>query len=253
MKLHYKKLGSGQPMLILHGLFGSSDNWQTLGKKLAENFEIYLVDQRNHGHSPHSNDFDYELLADDLHELISDLNLEDVILVGHSMGGKTIMQFAQHHADLIQKMIVVDMGPKAYPMHHDVILEGLNAIDLNIVKTRKEADRILSEFVPQPGVKQFLLKNLFWKTPGEELDWRINIPVLEREIRNIIGGLEHEIDHTETLFIRGALSNYIIESDYEMIKELYPNSSITTIEGAGHWVHAEKPVEFYQTIMNFAN
>lgn len=251
MKLHYRKYGEGQPLLILHGLFGSSDNWQTLGKKFAEDFEVYLVDQRNHGKSPKSNDFSYELMADDLHELITDLDLSDVILVGHSMGGKTIMQFAQHYPELINKMIVVDMGPKQYASHHDSILEGLNAIDLSVVKSRKEAEAILSEYVPQPGVKQFLLKNLYWEIPGEQLDWRINIPVLSREINNIIDTFHQEVDNTPTLFIRGELSNYILDSDFGIIEKLYPNSKIKTINGAGHWVHAEKPGEFYQMVLHY--
>ena len=251
MKLHYRKLGEGQPLIILHGLFGSSDNWQTLGKKFAENFEVYLVDQRNHGKSPKSDDFSYELMAEDLHELITDLNLSDVILIGHSMGGKTIMQFAQNYSDFIKKMIVVDMGPKKYASHHDSILEGLNAIDLDIVKSRKEADAILSEYVPQLGVKQFLLKNLYWEIPGEQLAWKINIPVLSREIDTIIDAFQQEVDETETLFIRGEKSNYILESDFDNIKYLYPNSEIKTIHDAGHWVHAEKPKDFYEMVMNY--
>lgn len=251
MKLHYRKYGEGQPLLILHGLFGSSDNWQTLGKKFAQDFEVYLVDQRNHGKSPKSEDFNYQLMADDLHELITDLELSNVILIGHSMGGKTIMQFAQDHSELIDKMIVVDMGPKKYASHHDSILEGLNAIDLSVVKSRKEAEAILSEYVPQMGVKQFLLKNLYWEVPGEQLAWRINIPVLSREINHIIDAFHQEIDNTTTLFIRGELSNYILDSDFETIKGLYPNSEIKTIEGAGHWVHAEKPIEFYNLIITY--
>ena len=251
MKLHYRKLGEGQPLLILHGLFGSSDNWQTLGKKFAEDFEVYLVDQRNHGRSPHTDEFSYELMAEDLHELITDLGLSDVILVGHSMGGKTIMQFAQNYPELIKKMIVVDMGPKKYASHHDSILAGLNAIDVDVVKSRKEADAILSEYVPQPGVKQFLLKNLYWEVPGEQLAWRINIPVLSDKINSILDSIQLETDETETLFIRGEKSNYILDSDFENIKKLYPNSEIKTIYDAGHWVHAEKPAEFYEMVFSY--
>ena len=252
MKLHYRKYGEGQPMLILHGLFGSSDNWQTLGKNLAQDFEVYLVDQRNHGRSPRSEEFNYDLMAEDLHELITDLGLSNVILVGHSMGGKTIMQFSQNHPELIKKMIVVDMGPKKYASHHDSIIEGLKAIDLDVVKSRKEAENILTQHVPQVGVRQFLLKNLYWEVPGDQLAWRINIPVLSRELNHIIDAFHHNIDKTETLFIRGELSNYILESDYNTIKGLYPNSTIETIYGAGHWVHAEKPKEFYEAVINFA-
>ena len=159
MKLHYRKYGEGQPLIILHGLFGSSDNWQTLGKKFAENFEVYLVDQRNHGHSPKSNEFNYQLLSDDLYKLITDLELENITLIGHSMGGKTVMHFAQEHPLFIKKLIVVDIGPKAYPMHHDIILAGLNSLDLSAIKSRGQADKQLSKFIEDIGVKQFLLKN----------------------------------------------------------------------------------------------
>ena len=251
MKLHYRKLGSGQPLFILHGLFGYSDNWQTIGKQLAEDFEVYLVDQRNHGHSPHSDAFSYQLMAQDLHELISELGLSNVILMGHSMGGKTIMRLAQQHAELIKKMVVVDMGVKAYPVHHDRILEGLNAIDLDAVSSRGEADDILSEYVPEFGIRQFLLKNLYWIEPGKQLGWRINIPVLTNKIEEITEALPHKTVDVDILFIRGEKSNYILESDYEDIKGYFPKADFTTIHGAGHWIHAEKPEEFYQAVMKY--
>ena len=251
MKLHYRKYGEGQPLIILHGLFGSSDNWQTLGKKFAENFEVYLVDQRNHGHSPKSNEFNYQLLSDDLYNLIRDLELENIILVGHSMGGKTVMTFAQKYPEFIEKLIVVDIGPKAYPMHHNIILEGLNSLDLSIIKSRGQADKQLSIFIEDNGVKQFLLKNLFWVEKGQ-LGWRINIPVLEDKMPNIIAAIPDKIVETPTLFIRGEKSNYIAEDDFQNIYDQFPNSEIETIYDAGHWVHAENPFSFYNMIIDFS-
>ena len=251
MKLHYRKYGEGQPLIILHGLFGSSDNWQTLGKKFAENFEVYLVDQRNHGHSPKSDEFNYQLLSDDLYNLIRDLELENIILVGHSMGGKTVMTFAQKYPEFIEKLIVVDIGPKAYPMHHNIIIEGLNSLDLSIIKSRGQADKQLSKFIEDSGVKQFLLKNLFWVEKGQ-LGWRINIPVLEDKMPNIIAAIPDKIVETPTLFIRGEKSNYIAEDDFQNIYDQFPNSEIETIYDAGHWVHAENPFSFYNMIIDFS-
>ena len=251
MKLHYRKYGEGQPIVILHGLFGSSDNWQTLGKKFAENFEVYLVDQRNHGHSPKSNEFNYQLLSDDLYKLITYLELENIILIGHSMGGKTVMTFTQQHPEFIEKLIVVDIGPKAYPMHHKIILEGLNSLDLSSIKSRGQADKQLSQYIEDVGVKQFLLKNLYWVEKGQ-LGWRINIPVLEEKMPDIIAAIPDEIVGTPTLFIRGEKSNYIIEDDFQNIYDQFPSSEIETIYDAGHWVHAENPFSFYNMVMDFS-
>jgi pimeloyl-ACP methyl ester carboxylesterase len=251
MKLHYRKYGEGRPIVILHGLFGSSDNWQTLGKKFADNFEVYLVDQRNHGHSPKSNEFNYQLLSDDLYNLITDLELENIILIGHSMGGKTVMTFTQQHPEFIEKLIVVDIGPKAYPMHHNIILEGLNSLDLSIIKSRGQADKQLSKYIEDLGVKQFLLKNLYWVETGQ-LGWRINIPVLEEKMPDIIAAIPDEIVGTPTLFIRGEKSNYIVEDDFQNIYDQFTNSEIETIYNAGHWVHAENPFSFYNIVMDFS-
>lgn len=253
MKLHHRILGNGQPLFILHGLFGSSDNWQTLAKKFAEKYKVILVDQRNHGHSPHHDEFSYDLMVNDFHELVQDLGEKSINIIGHSMGGKTAIGYAAKFPELIDKMVVADISHKGYPMHHDHILEGLNAIDLNVVKSRGEAEKILEEYIPQFGVRQFLLKNLYWVEPGSKLGWRINLPVLNREIGKILLEIPMDKSEVDTLFIRGDLSNYILESDFEKIHDKFPNSKIHTIEGAGHWVHAEAPEEFYNTIINYLN
>lgn len=250
MKLHYKKMGSGQPLIILHGLFGSSDNWQTHGKKLAEYFEVYLVDQRNHGKSDWSDAFSYELMAADLFEFVQEHNLEDFILMGHSMGGKTAMYFAQEHEDLLEKLIVVDMGVKSYPVHHDRILEGLKSLDLSIIDSRGDAQKALAEYIDDASIRQFLLKNLYWKSKGQ-LAWRINIPVLDEKIDEIVKELPHKEVLTDTLFMRGGKSNYILEEDTEQIKSYFPVSEIYSIESAGHWIHAEAPTEFIEKVLGY--
>lgn len=250
MKLHYREMGEGQPFVILHGLFGFSDNWQTHAKKLAEYYRVILVDQRNHGHSDWSNDFSYELMAEDLHELCVDLKLEKIILMGHSMGGKTAMLFAQHYPDVIDKLIVVDMGIKRYPMHHQQILAGLNEIDLSQINVRSEVDEILKNYIDSVGIRQFLLKNIYWKEKGK-LAWRMNIPVLEREMDAILTSLNIEDCFIPTLFIRGELSNYILDEDIESIENSFPDSELVTIPGAGHWVHAEAPELFLESVLSF--
>lgn len=250
MKLHYRVIGEGEPLFILHGLFGSADNWQTLGKQFAEKYQVFFVDQRNHGHSPHSSDFSYSLMAEDFYELVNDLGFSKINILGHSMGGKTAIAFAKEHPELINKMIVADISHKKYPLHHDQILDGLNALNLNEIKTRGAADEALSSYISEIGVRQFLLKNLYWIEQGQ-LAWRINLPVLTEKISDIVDEIKFDTIETKTLFIRGGRSNYILGSDYAMIHEKFPNSEIHSIEGSGHWIHAEAPEEFYETVIDF--
>jgi esterase len=250
MLLHHKILGEGQPLVILHGLFGSLDNWLTHAKKLSEYYQVVLVDQRNHGHSDWSEEFDYRILAEDLKELLEHLGLTKILLLGHSMGGKTVIEFTQKYPEFVDKLIVVDIGIKQYPMHHQQILQGLNAIDLSIVNTRGEAEKIMIRYIDSIGVRQFLLKNLYWKDKGQ-LAWRMNIPVLEKQMPNILAKLSDEAVFTPTLFIRGALSNYILDEDFEEIEEVFNDVRIETIDNAGHWVHAEQPEKFIETVLEF--
>lgn len=250
MKLHYRTIGEGEPLFILHGLFGSADNWQTLGKQFAETYKVYFVDQRNHGHSPHSPEFSYQLMADDFYELVRDLGYKKINLLGHSMGGKTAITFARDHAELINKLIIVDISHKRYSLHHDRILEGLNAIDLEKIKTRGAADKELSAYISEIGVRQFLLKNLYWVEPGK-LGWRINLPVLTDKIETIVDAIDVLEINVPTLFIRGGRSNYILESDFDNIHKTFTSSTIYTIAESGHWIHAEAPVKFYNRVMDF--
>ena len=250
MDLFYRELGSGKPLVILHGLFGFSDNWQTHAKKFSEYYRVILVDLRNHGHSPWSEEFSYQLMVDDLLELFNKLNLSDVILLGHSMGGKVAMHFAQSHPEFLEKIIVVDMGVKEYPLHHQHILKAFDSIDLSQLTARSEAERILSSFIESKGVVQFLLKNLYWIDKGK-LAWRVNFKVLQLAMPEILKALPCKEVFVPTLFIRGALSDYILNADIEEIENLFPDSQLVTVEQAGHWVHAEAPEEFTDSVLYF--
>ncbi len=259
MKLFHREVGNpaDPAIVILHGIFGSSDNWLTVSKAIAERgYRVILVDQRNHGHSPRSTEFDYPSMAADLRELLTDLRLEKPILVGHSMGGKTVMHYAVAYRDAeppgaFSRLVIVDIAPKAYPVHHAEIIRGLKAIDLASLKSRNEADVILSQYEPLLPVRQFLLKNLY-RNDQNQFDWRLNLPVIEQKLEGVGDALTNTGTVTEpTLFIRGALSNYIREADYAHIRAIFPNAVIETIDGAGHWVQAEKPAEFVAVLMNF--
>lgn len=250
MELNYKKLGEGEPLIILHGLFGSLDNWMTLAKTLAEKFEVFIVDARNHGNSPHSDEFNYEIMADDLYEFIIQNQIIDPIILGHSMGGKTAMQFAMNYPTKLSKLIVADIAPKAYPVHHAGILEGMFSLNFNIIKTRKAADDKLSESIADFSTRQFLLKSLYW-SDKETLAWKFNLPVINKNIE-IIGKELNNVNEFDkpTLFIRGNKSNYILESDSDSIKNIFPKAEIISMN-SGHWLHAENPSAFLQILNSF--
>ncbi len=256
MKLFYKKFGEGKPLIILHGLFGSLDNWQTIGKQFSEKgFEVYLVDQRNHGHSPHSEMWNYEVMSDDLLELFDSLEIKKAIIIGHSMGGKTAMFFANKFGDRVEKLIVVDIAPKYYPVHHSSVITALQAVDLDKISSRKEAEEILKQHLPGDiGTQQFLLKSLYWREDAEKkLAWRFNLHTIKSNIENI--GVEVVASNISipTLFVKGEKSGYISEQDLAGIKNAFPDVQIEIIPGAGHWVHADNPVDFANRILKFLN
>jgi pimeloyl-ACP methyl ester carboxylesterase len=252
MILHSNTFGEGKPFIILHGFLGMGDNWKTLAKKFSEsNFEMHLVDQRNHGRSFHSDEFDYELMAEDLKDYCAANNLTDIVLLGHSMGGKTAMLFASKYPDLVNKLIVADISPRYYPIHHDAILEGLGSLDFSNIKSRGEADKVLSNYVHEAGIRMFLLKNLFWVEKGQ-LGLRINLDVLKENVSEVGEALPvHSTFSKETLFLRGDRSEYIGETDEALIYRHFSNSRIETISNAGHWLHAENPKDFYDAVINF--
>lgn len=248
--LHYRVLGKGDPLVILHGLFGSSDNWQSQAKIFAEFYTVYLVDLRNHGHSFWSEEHSYALMAKDLRAVLETEKLYKITLLGHSMGAKVAMTFSQQYPEMLKKLILVDMGIKAYPMHHHHILAGIKSLNLSDYASRGEAERVLEVHLENPGVRQFLLKNLYWKTKGE-LAWRMNVSVLEKKMEEILSPIPKQVVLTTTLFIRGELSNYILDEDIPDIENVFPDSEFETILGAGHWVHAEAQEKFIHAVLGF--
>lgn len=251
MEMNFKSIGQGTPVIILHGVFGSSDNWMSIAKALGEHHKIYLVDLRNHGDSFHDEVFTYDAMMEDLEAFIKKEKIQDPIILGHSMGGKLAMKFAVNHPDLFDKLIVVDIAPRAYPPHHQKILEGLKSIDLEQLKSRKDADDALAEYIQEKGVRQFLLKNLTRDKDGH-FKWKLNLPVIAQKIENVGEGLEEQLASDKpTLFIRGANSNYIRNEDMIVIVSIFPNAEVKTIEGAGHWVHAEQPEAFLSLVQQF--
>ncbi|MEN8886384.1 MAG: alpha/beta fold hydrolase [Winogradskyella sp.] len=254
MTLHANILGEGRPFIILHGFLGMGDNWKTLAKQFSErNFQIHLIDQRNHGRSFHAKDFDYEIMAEDLKQYCDLNNLKDITLLGHSMGGKTAMLFATKYPNLVHKLLVADISPRYYPVHHDAILEGLSSLDFTQLKTRGEADKALSNYVTEAGTRMFLLKNLYWVEKGQ-LGLRINLDVLKEQVSEVGEALPiHATFQKETLFLRGDRSEYIGEADTSLIYRHFPKSEIITIANAGHWLHAENPKDFYTAVINFVS
>jgi pimeloyl-ACP methyl ester carboxylesterase len=254
VKLKYRILGSGKPILIFHGLFGLSDNWQGFAKQLADkNFQVILGDLRNHGHSPHDPVHNYSAMAMDIANLIDDLMLVDPIVVGHSMGGKATLQLVNDYPTYLKKAIVIDIAPYQYPIHHREILDTLLAVDLQQVKTRGEAEKILLNGIDDLATRQFLLKNLYWRTI-DQLAWRFNLTTINASIDEIGASTWPSVENnTEVLFVKGENSGYIDLSRWNEIKQWYPKAQLREIMGAGHWVQAEKPLELLNEILQFLN
>jgi pimeloyl-ACP methyl ester carboxylesterase len=250
--LHSQIIGEGRPFVILHGFLGMGDNWKTLAKKFTDHgYQMHLVDQRNHGRSFHDEAFSYALMAGDLLTYCTHHRLENMVLLGHSMGGKTAMEFATTHSELVHQLIVADIGPKAYPEHHQDILKALSGLDFSELKTRGEAETILSAYIKEEGTRLFLLKNLYWKEKGQ-LALRINLPVLIESIAEVGAALPLARRYGgETLFLRGARSHYIEDLDELTIIHQFPKAHLETIENAGHWLHADNPARFLEITLNF--
>jgi esterase len=250
--LYSKIEGSGKPLLILHGFLGMSDNWKTLGTQYATlGYEVHMLDLRNHGRSFHSDIFNYEVMAEDILDYCQENNLQNIDIIGHSMGGKVAMLLATQHPELIHKLIVGDIGSKYYEPHHQEILAGLNAVDFSQKPSRTEVDTIVAHYILDFGTRQFLLKSLYWQTP-EQLAFRFNLAVFNREIENIGTALPKAAHFDEpTLFIRGGNSKYIKDEDFESIKLHFPSAVFETIPNVGHWLHAENPKLFFEITSNF--
>ena len=253
MKLNYKEHGQGKPLVILHGLFGSLDNWYSLSKAFSDKHHVYLVDQRNHGQSPHTDTHTYEELAEDLFGFFKEHNLKEAVLIGHSMGGKTALRFAANHPELLSKLVVVDMGVKHYPVHHDLIIRSMQALDLDATDSRKDAEDFLNHMLDEDeSTIQFLLKNIYRQKQEDgtvKYAWRFNLDVIADDIEEmglpVLSG-----SSVETLFIYGTQSKYVQEDDKPEILSLFPN---TTFKGltTGHWVHAQDPDGFITAVKSF--
>lgn len=249
--LHSRIVGEGKPFVILHGYFGMGDNWKSLGNQFAQNYEVHMVDQRNHGRSFHSDDFDYELMVEDLYNYIDHHQLEDIILLGHSMGGKTAMLFAVEYPELVDKLLIADISPRYYQPHHNEILKALNSVDFSIHNSRKLVEEQLSKYIPEIGTRQFLLKSVYWREKGQ-LDFRFNLNSLTENNSEVGKALPSFTNFDgDTLFLSGGNSGYITEHELPLIKAHFSNFEIASIANAGHWLHAEKPKEFYEKVMSF--
>lgn len=250
MTLNYKSFGQGPPVVILHGLFGSLDNWQTFAKQLAEDFTVYIIDQRNHGRSPHTDEMTYPEAAEDLRAFMEDQWIYNAHIIGHSMGGKTAMQFAFDHADMLDQLVVVDIAPKAYAGGHEDIFDAMLSLDFAKINSRGDAEEQLATKISNPGIRLFLLKNLHRNKDGG-YEWKMNLPVLHRHYPDIISGVEGSPFSGPTLFVRGSRSDYIQDADWPHITTLFPKAQLETVDKAGHWVHAERPTALLQLIRKF--
>ena len=255
-------MGSGRPLIILHGLYGASDNWLSIGRDLSEDFEVYLVDQRNHGKSPHDEHHNYEVMRDDLLELMNDAGIYKATIAGHSMGGKTVMCFARHYPERIDNLIVVDIAPKSYADiarnekngHYD-IMKSMKSVDFSRASSRRDVEDMLANSIPIERIRKFLMKNIA-RGKNNSYFWAINLDVLLKELDNIMDG-ENEtcfsgpVEGFPVLFIRGEKSPYINMRDFERIRKIFPAADLKTIPGAGHWLHSEQPDKFVKTVKDF--
>ncbi|MEM6628072.1 MAG: alpha/beta fold hydrolase [Bacteroidota bacterium] len=251
MQLHFKSLGQGPPLIILHGLFGSLDNWMTHARTLASDFTVFLVDQRNHGKSPHSEAWNYQLMAEDLYELMDREAIFSSHILGHSMGGKTAIQFAMLYPERIDKLVIADIGVKAYVPHHVQIIKAMNSVDLSQVSSRKEVDEQLAISIEDIGIRQFLLKGL-GRNDAKEFAWKFNLKVLTANYPEVLKQIDllDPFDNP-TFFIHGGRSNYILPKDIAGIQSFFPSVEFYEIPEAGHWLHAEAPEVFITKVREF--
>lgn len=252
MRLHSKVIGQGVPMVVLHGLFGSGDNWFTIGNKLAESgFEVHLLDLRNHGRSPHDPLFNYTAMSDDVQEYLLTAALKDPVLMGHSMGGKTVMRHSVDYPASSRTRIVVDISPRPFEVRHMEVVEALKAVDFELFTTRKSVEAHLRHRLMDEATVQFLLKNLYWIN-DHRLAWRFDLESISASIHEVGAEVQLSTDpQISFLFIRGTMSDYILEEDLRFIRSVRPDAEVVDIAGAGHRVHMDQPVEFLRTVLSF--
>lgn len=251
MQLHFKTFGEGPNLIILHGLLGSLDNWQTLAKKFAAHFTVYIIDQRNHGKSPHSNEFSYPILANDLFEFCQTHQIEKTHIIGHSMGGKTAMQFAIEHPHIVDNLIIADIAPVKYQGGHEVIFQSLLNADLTNAQKRSDVEQQIEKNIKNFSVRQFLMKGLT-RDDNNQFTWKFNVEALWNNYQNILSALpSNESYLSPVLFIKGAKSDYVKDEYSTNINKHFPLAEIESIADAGHWLHAEKPNAFYDKSMDW--
>jgi pimeloyl-ACP methyl ester carboxylesterase len=251
MRLHFRTYGQGRPVIILHGLFGSLDNWHTISTRLASQFRVIAVDQRNHGESPHAPDMDFALMASDLEELMTANGIDQADVLGHSMGGKTAMHFAATYPGRTRRLVVVDIAPKAYPPMHREILDALLGLDLARFGSRTEIEKALEPQLPDLALRRFLLKNLRRQEDGTHA-WKIGLQEINNNYSRLLAALHWDGALAQpALFIRGAKSDYIEDTDAKTIQSAFADVRIEAIEGAGHWVQAEAPEAFSKIVVGF--
>jgi len=251
MQLNYKVFGEGFPLIILHGLMGSLDNWQTLAKAFSVKRKVYIIDQRDHGRSPHVPQISFPLMAADLLEFMEQQHLAQTDLIGHSMGGKTVMEFTLHHPEKVNRQVVVDIAPKAYQRQHDPIFDALFSVDLKTLHHRSEAEAALAKKIQDNSMRQFLLKNLDRMEDGS-YQWKFNLRALNDQYPNIMAGITPGTAvNIPTLVLRSGTSGYIKEDDRALFEQYFTNVKMVTFENTGHWIHAEKPKEFLEVVNEF--
>jgi len=251
MRLSFRSYGKGPPLIVLHGLFGSSDNWHSAAQQLGVHWKVYAPDQRNHGNSPKSPEMNYGVMAEDVAEFLQQEGLKSCHVLGHSMGGKTAMQFALTYPERVQRLVIVDIAPRAYSPRHDAILQGLLGLQPSRCQTRLQADAALAVAVPDKAVRQFLLKNL-QGSPGGGFSWKLGLEQISGSYHLLNDAIRSQPSfHGPVLFVRGESSDYLQATDLAEIKELFPQACLQTIPRAGHWVHVENPGAFQEAVVGF--
>ncbi len=251
MQLNFKKSGVGDTLIILHGFMGSLDNWQSLANEFSKSFEVYIIDARNHGKSPHTATHSIAEMVEDLFDFMHQQRILKAHIIGHSMGGKVAMQFAVNYPTYVNKLVIADIAAKKYERGHDDIFEALYAIDLTKIQTRKQAEEAMLPHVSEFATRQFLLKNLERLENGT-YQWKMNLDVLNRDYDEITNEVSYNSSvYIPVLFLKGNLSKYIKQEDWEQIQHIFPKAELNEISKAGHWLHADNPSEFYDKVIAF--